>query len=135
MYYCTDCGGEFVSPQKTYEKHGLTSPPYEVLYTCPFCGSLEFVKKQHTHCRCCGAKLKSNATEYCSDACRNKGEKLWLKQKLRQDSEYENPINKIIRELKSYNKHNGTDYSYGQYVSKIYCKGGKKKCLKKKRNT
>lgn len=134
MYYCKNCGGEFESPEKTYEKHGLSSPPFEPLYICPYCSSTEFREKTATHCRCCGAKLKKGDTEYCSISCRKKGEKLWERERLRLNLQQESPINKIIKELQGYNKLNGTNYSYGQYVSLMNCKRSNKKCAKKKSN-
>lgn len=135
MYYCKNCGGEFETPDKTYEKHGLDTPPYEVVFICPYCSSSNFKEKISTHCRCCGARLKKNDKEYCSNVCRKKGEKLWEKERLKLNLQRESPINKIIKELKSYNEQNGTDYSYGQYVSLLNSERRKKKCVKKKSNT
>ena len=132
MYYCKECGREFEAPLRTYEMHGQSYTPYETLYICPFCRSIEFSKKETTHCRMCGARLKNGSKEYCSDACKSKGEKLWLKQSIKNKMLLESPINQIIRELKKHNKQNGTNYSYGQYVALMHNKGGKNKCSKKK---
>ena len=96
MYYCNNCSLKFDTPKKITETHSLHSPPYDYFYVCPLCNSSSFYEKKVTHCRCCGAKLKTEGTEYCSDACRKKGEKYWLKQKLRNEAELESPINKII---------------------------------------
>ena len=135
MYYCKNCNTTFETPQKIYEQHGFSSPPYEALYVCPFCSSTDFYIMQKNHCRLCGALLKIGQNQYCSSACRNKGEKLWLRQMQRRNAEYESPINQIIRELENYNKENGIKLSYGQYVSLKFLKGKKKKCTKKKSNT
>ncbi len=135
MYYCEDCGAEFSLPKTFYESHGFTSPPYESVTVCPFCNSSSF-KEIVSHCRCCGAKLSlKRFGEYCSAACKAKGEKLWQKQRNRLIYELNNPINRMIREINNYNKINGTDLSYGQYVALKFINRGKSKCLKKKKNT
>lgn len=134
MYYCNNCSLKFDTPKKITETHSLHSPPYDYFYVCPLCNSSSFYEKKVTHCRCCGAKLKTEGTEYCSDTCRKKGEKYWLKQKLRNEAELESPINKIIRELNLYNKANNTNLSYGQYVAEKSFKKGKTRCNKIKRN-
>lgn len=132
MYYCHDCGSHFEKPCKTYSTHSFTSPPYEKIYCCPSCKSESISEKNTTHCRCCGAKLRRGAVEYCSDACKNKGEKLWKKEIKRRQLSSSNPINLIMRELESYNKAHGTNYSYGQYVAIIMPEEKNKKCRTKK---
>jgi len=119
MYYCPDCGLEFEKPLKTFCTHSFTSPPYEKKYCCPDCKGESFFEKNTTHCRCCGAKLRSGAIEFCSDSCRKKGEKLWKREIKRRKLNTENPINNIVRQLEIYNKTHGTDYSYGQYIAII----------------
>lgn len=126
MYYCPECGTNFEKPDKKYCKHNLSSPPYEKIYCCPKCNSESFFEKTTTHCRCCGAKLKKGAFEYCSDACKKKGEKLWIREIKRRNLLINNPINKIVHELEIYNKINGTNYSYGQYVTLILPKEKRK---------
>ncbi len=134
MYYCKSCGRKFNTPQKSYETHGLSNPPYEKISICPFCNSTDFIEVAHTHCRCCGALLIKSQSEYCSSSCKTKGEKLWQQQFEKLKTEHNSPINIILRELKEYNLKNGTDYSYGQYVSLIFMKRRNSKCSKKKSN-
>ena len=134
MYCCKTCGKKFNEPKKDYEKHGFKSPPYEKIYVCPFCNSTDYIEVAHTHCRCCGALLIKTQSEYCSGSCKAKGEKLWRKQAEKLKTEYESPINVILREIKAYNLKNKTNYSYGQYVGLILSKRSAKKCAKKKSN-
>ena len=117
MYLCKTCGRKFNTPQKSYEKHGYTNPPYEKKYICPFCKSTDFHEVVHTHCKCCGALLIKSQSEYCSRSCKTKGEKLWNEQMERFKAEHDSPINIILREIKDFNIRNGTNYSYGQYVA------------------
>ena len=133
MYYCNECEREFETPRKEYESHGLPYPPFEKIYVCPFCRS-NSISKKTTHCRCCGAKLKNGKTEYCSSACRFKGEKLWQKQNLKIKEMYDNPLNQKVREVEIFNRKNNTNYSYGQFVALEFLKGKKRKCTKKKSN-
>lgn len=135
MYYCKECGREFEAPQRIYEMHGQSYTPYETLYICPFCRSTEFSKKESTHCRMCGARLKNGAKEYCSEACKIKGEKLWLKQSIKNRMMLESPINKILREKNAYNFKNGTNYSYGQYVALIYINRSKSEWTSKNKKS
>ncbi len=134
MYYCKTCGGNFEAPQKNYETHSLSSPPYEKIYSCPFCNSTDYKEVTQTHCRCCGALLIKSQNEYCSTSCKSKGEKLWKRQVERFKAEYDSPINIILREIKEYNLKNGTAYSYGQYVSLKFSQRRNEKCTKKKSN-
>lgn len=119
MYYCPECGLQFEKPIKKYSTHGFDSPPYEKIYCCPSCNGIDFFEKNTTHCRCCGAKLKQGKIDYCSEACEKKGKKLWIKEMRRRKLFNSNPINRIVRDLKVYNKTHGTNYSYGQYVAII----------------
>lgn len=134
MYYCPECGLEFTKPQKDIEIHGLDSPPYETIYCCPNCSGTSFYEKNTTHCRCCGAKLSENKTDYCSESCEKKGEKLWLREIKRRKMHLADPLYRVVREVNLYNLKNGTNYSYGQYVALIKPKRSKK-CSGKKRNT
>ncbi len=136
MYYCKNCGNEFEEPQKTYEVHHFGNPPFELYYVCPKCKSGNFYERSLTHCRCCGGRLPKGADEYCCDSCRIKGEKMWRKELKRRKAELFNPLKMVVRECAIYNKSNGTDYSYGQYVAlirpKLLQEG--KKCVRQKKN-
>jgi len=136
MYYCKNCGHDFSEPEKTYETHIFTDTPFELLYVCPSCKSGNFREKNLTHCRCCGSKLPQGSVEYCSDSCRNRGEKLWRKELYRRRNVLKDPLHSVVRECISYNEENGTDYSYGQYVAIIRPKllKEKKLCVKRKKN-
>ena len=136
MFYCSDCDFEFEKPYKLYEKHGMTSPPYELLSVCPNCKGTNFYEKITTHCRSCGARLMNNEKDYCSKKCRENGENLSKIERRRRKQMSESPLNEIIRQVNAYNKQNNTKYSYGQYVALILpkIKAEKKKCTKKKRN-
>lgn len=127
MYYCTDCGMDFNKPKIIYEKHRLSTPPYEKIRVCPFCGGNEIKEKEFSHCRCCGIKINNPDKKYCSIQCEKNGKKLWELQRKRLKLEKCNPINIILKELNDYNKKNKTNLSYGQYVAFIKYKKGKKK--------
>lgn len=134
MYFCYDCLSEFEEPKQIVEKHGLSSPPFETSYVCPYCYSYYFTKKISTHCRCCGAKLGKGKVSFCSDECAQKGKILWESQMRHRRNQMISPLNIIIRELTIYNKTHNTNYSYGQYVAMKY-REKKKKCAKKRKNT
>lgn len=136
MYYCKNCGYEFSEPDKTYETHMFTDTPFELLYICPNCKSSNFHEKNLTHCRCCGGKLPPSQTEYCSENCRSRGEKLWRKELRRRRNQLTDPLNTVVRECKVYNAEHGTNYSYGQYVALIRPKILKENslCAKKRKN-
>lgn len=38
MFVCLDCHSIFQEPKHYTETHGLSSPPYEELDGCPYCG-------------------------------------------------------------------------------------------------
>ena len=46
MYICDYCEAEFEEPEVFYERHGLSTPPYEKFYVCPFCGSGGYFEKE-----------------------------------------------------------------------------------------
>ncbi len=119
MYFCLDCGYTFLHALKTYENHRLSSPPYEVINVCPSCKSQNFRAKNSDYCHYCGAKLKKGRIDYCSKECRQKGEKVWLKEKKRKKILVDSPIYKRVREAEEYNRKNKTKYSYGQYTAII----------------
>lgn len=137
MYYCKNCGSEFSEPKKTYETHIFSDTPFELFYVCPNCNSGNFHEKNLTHCRCCGSRLPRGQTEYCSDSCKSKGEKLWNKQLKRRNADLKDPLKMVVRECIHYNRENNTSYSYGQYVAIIRPKllKEKAKCANKRKNT
>ncbi len=124
MFYCKNCGYEFFKPRNFYEDHGLKSPPYEKRYVCPNCNSERFYEKKVTHCRCCGAKIVNSNSLYCSDRCRERGEKLYALERKRRKLREESPINEIVKRTKEYNAANNTNYSYGQYVALVLSREG-----------
>ena len=134
MFYCPKCGYEFKKPQKIYESHGVSSPPFEEILCCPDCKSTAFYEKSTTHCRCCGAKLSEKETEYCSAACKKRGELLWERQRKRRRLQSETALYSFVKEIAEYNSINNTDYSYGQYVALVENKRRKQKCKKKKKS-
>ncbi len=131
MYICLECGCEFDKPAKLTETHSLTNPPYETIYTCPKCKSTDFETKKIRHCHCCGAKILNGNEEYCSEACKIKGEKLWLKEAKRKNLLYSSELFNLVRETEEYNKLNNTRLSYGEYVAFIKYKKGNDKNAKK----
>lgn len=135
MFYCDNCGASFDAAKKVLETHGNTTPPFEKNLVCPFCNSDSFHEKSNTHCRCCGAKLKSTDTDYCSDTCRIRGIKLRERERKRKRLLSTHPINEVIRQLEIYNKEHNTNYSYGQFVALILPKKKAPKCVKRKKNT
>ena len=122
MYICHECGYEFENPVKATEKHTLSSPPFEIICVCPRCASTNYEKSQSDFCRCCGAKLKANQTDYCSVSCRKRGEKLWKRELGRKKALVDSPLFKILRENEVYNKKHGTRLSYGQFTALLSSK-------------
>jgi len=136
MFYCKKCGFEFASPQKIYERHSLDTPPFEELVVCPSCGSQSFYEKKVTHCRCCGARILNSNSDYCSERCRERGEKLYELERKRRKIREKCPINEIVKKVEEYNRVNKTNYSYGQYVALILPSlKVNKKCKNSKKNT
>lgn len=117
MYYCQDCKKKFEHFKKVYETHGLDCPPYEIFYVCPHCGSAHIKKIERYYCKCCGARI-FKPTDYCSPACKKRGEYLWEMQRKRKKELLESPIYKAVREIEAYNRENGTNLSYGQYFAR-----------------
>lgn len=118
MIVCSDCGSEFEKPEIYTEAHSLSAPPFEERCCCPFCKSENIHEKNLTHCRCCGARL-INGDEYCSDSCRERGEAIWRRERLRRRLLKANPISRIIKAADEYNAAHGTNYSYGEFVAYI----------------
>lgn len=136
MFYCKKCGFEFNKPRKIYEGHGMKTPPFEEFYVCPSCNSKSFTEKRVTHCRCCGARLVNSTTGYCSNRCKERGEKLYSLEKKRRKIREESPVNEIIKKVNEYNLLHKTNYSYGQYVALILPKEkAEKECKTKRKNT
>lgn len=100
MYFCNQCGSFF-------EKNA----------SCPFCDSMDVRIADFTHCRCCGAKLKAEQTEYCSADCKKKGKILWERERRRKNLSLVSPLNLVLREIAEYNKEHNTKLSYGQYIA------------------
>ncbi len=127
MYICLECGCEFEQPIKIKEKHNQTAPPFETLYVCPHCKSTDFKNGVSEFCRCCGARLTENQTDFCSESCKNRREKLWKKELKHKKYISDNPIFKFVREIDAYNKKHNARLSYGQFafLTKNQ-KGGKK---------
>lgn len=117
MYCCKDCGKKFEKPKIMYDEHGFKSPPYEKYYVCPVCKSENFSEKQVNHCKCCGARI-SEGKEYCDSTCRNRGERMWRLQSLRNEKNNKNPVVLAVREVEEYNRIHNTELSYGQYFAR-----------------
>ena len=119
MYYCKNCKSKFEKPDNILETHGLSAPPFEVFYICPFCRSENFEEIQIKYCHCCGARLKPHQDDYCSENCKIAAEKLRLAEYKRTKRLNESPLFRLMKELNEYNLENNTSYSYGQYVTFI----------------
>lgn len=117
MYVCKECGYEFTAPVKTFERHGLDTPPFETVYVCPCCKSTDYKKQNSTYCRCCGAKIINRESDYCCDECEIRGKKSWAKEKKRKRFLYDSELYQKVREIEKYNKTHATKLSYGQYES------------------
>lgn len=131
MYICLECNTAFENPKTLTETHGLTSPPYEVLYVCPNCKGTNYKPREIKYCHCCGARLNASQKEYCSASCESKGQKLKRQEQKRHKLLRESYIYKVVREVEEYNRHNNTRLSYGQYVALVMnVKKGKRKNVK-----
>lgn len=124
MYYCQDCKKYFERARRLTECHGLDCPPFERYYVCPFCLGHNFKETEIKHCRCCGARLAPEKTDYCNHLCRTNGEKLWRTEEKRKRERMLNPVNATVAQVELYNRKNGTSYSYGQFVSLVLPKIG-----------
>ena len=116
MYGCQDCKKEFEYVEVVFERHGLSTPPFERVKLCPFCHSANFSEIRVNHCGYCGSKLREEG-EYCSSLCRKKGMELRKKEERKREFLKNSLIAKAIAEVEEYNRANGTNYSYGQYYS------------------
>ena len=126
MYHCTDCGKNFDEVEIVEERHNLDTPPFEKIAVCPECRGTSIITVRAEHCRCCGMRLSANKTDYCSDACRIRGKKLWKRESARRRRYTENSIVKVTALLNEYNHKNKTNMSYGNFVAKVLpkIKGG-----------
>lgn len=114
-----DCGYRFEQAIAITEKHNLSSPPYETINVCPACKSENYHKQNNEYCRYCGAKLKNGAIDYCSIRCRQRGNKVWLKQKKRKKLLVTSNVYKAVRKVDAYNRLHKTKLSYGQYTALV----------------
>ena len=127
MYICNKCHFEFDKPSFLIETHGLSSPPYEKVATCPLCESTSFSKRPVYYCKYCGARLTKSKTDYCDEICKEKNRKLLIKEQNRQKLIYESPVYQLTRETEAYNTTHNTNLSYGQYVTLVKCNLQKEK--------
>ena len=58
LYYCLNCNSTFTSPKKVLDKHGLDTPPYEKIKTCPFCNCSNYV--ENFECDLCKEPITGN---------------------------------------------------------------------------
>lgn len=123
MYCCQDCKKEFEYVEVVFERHGLSTPPFERVKLCPFCHSDNFSEIEINHCRYCGSKLRDKG-EYCSPICRKKGMELKKREESRQEFLKNSPLIKGLKEVEEYNKAHGTNYSYGKYFALKSSRGG-----------
>ncbi len=119
MYYCKECSNKFEYPKIIKETHGLTNGPFEKIYLCPFCNSTNFSEITIKHCHCCGARLRQNQEEFCSEECKITAEKLRFEEYKRLKKLSKNPLVLMIKEVNEYNTLHNTNYSYGQYVTLV----------------
>lgn len=116
MYCCQDCKKEFLYVEVVFERHGLSTPPYERIKLCPHCHSNNFGEIEEHYCLSCGSKLR-NTTDFCSPSCRKKGRDILRREEQRRDFLKNSPIMKSVKEVEEYNKEHGTKYSYGSYFA------------------
>ena len=65
-FVCVECGHVFETPATYGEKHGLETPPYEHMRTCPNCGGA-FCKA--TVCDGCGEVITSEYVRINNGSC------------------------------------------------------------------
>ncbi len=119
MYICKDCKKHFSQLKEISERHNLDNPPFEQLAVCPNCGSSAIEEERPHYCRCCGARLKSGVYGYCNNACRKKGERMWIRQEQNKTVIEKGALSRLVCGVKRYNAENGTNYSYGQFVAVV----------------
>ena len=116
MYCCQDCKKEFLYVEVVFERHALSTPPFERVKLCPYCHSGNFREIPEYHCGYCGSKLRDKG-DFCSPICRKKGEELRKKDESRTEFLKNSPLIKGLKEVEEYNKAHGTKYSYGRYFA------------------
>jgi len=118
VYYCQDCKKQFKNKIIIIETHSLPSEPYERFEGCPHCKSTNVKKIPVKNCMCCGARMRGEG-DYCSEACRKRGEYLWAKERSERERWAKHPLNLAIQEVERYNKETGKKLSYGQYFAGV----------------
>ena len=116
MYHCQDCEKDFSFVEVVFERHSLSTPPFERIKLCPFCHSDNFTEIKENHCKFCGSKLR-NDDDYCSSACRKRGRELEKEEEKRREFLKDSLVVKAVLEVEEYNRANNTKYSYGQYFA------------------
>lgn len=114
MYKCKDCEKEFRFAKRATERHGISGERQERIWLCPYCESHHFEKLPEHYCKNCGIKL-NDARDYCSAACRKKGEAAYMREAERRRQLNHDPLILAIREVEAYNKLTGKRLTYGEY--------------------
>lgn len=114
MYKCKDCEKEFKFAKKATERHGLSRGLQERIWLCPHCDSHNFERLPEYYCKNCGMKL-SDARDYCSAACKKKGEAAYKQEAERRERLKRDPLILAIKEVEEYNKATGKRLTYGEY--------------------
>lgn len=119
MYVCTDCKKNFFDPKIIFYAHDNLPPPYEKRMLCPYCESENISLMKVRHCKCCGARLSYKAQgDYCDEACKKRGMKLWELEAKRKRERLLSPLYAAVREVERHNKERGAALSYGKYFGK-----------------
>ena len=116
MYACKDCKKIFKKYKTVTETHSLPDSPFEEFAICPFCDGKHIIILQVQHCKCCGARMYGKE-DYCSDACKRRGEYLYALERKRKADWHAHPLYLAIKEVEEYNKRTGSNLSYGQYFA------------------
>ena len=67
QYVCLECEAEFDDPITHEESHGLDTLPFEVMYTCPVCGSEYYVPA--VYCDLCEGVILDEYITTIDDDC------------------------------------------------------------------
>ncbi len=116
MYACKDCKKTFKKYKTVTETHSLPDTPFEEIPACPFCGGRQIMILEVQHCKCCGARMYGKK-DYCSEACRRRGEYLYALERKRRAAWLQHPLYLAIKEVEEYNRKTGRKLSYGQYFA------------------
>ena len=117
MYHCKNCRKEFEFAKIYFEKDMQKPDTYEKFLLCPFCESTDFFEKKGLYCRYCSAKLTGSNKEYCSTACRKRGERMFKFEIMKNEKRKTDILFSAITEVNNYNKRTGCSLSYGQYYA------------------